>query len=758
MRRAGAVSFFLLALFLFVGSALAQDAGIPDTVRAGKVTTNAGLKVGLPITAYTDNPISGYSLGFRWSSGDISYDSISYIGTRLPPGTRIAPNVDLPNRRILVGFADFSAENPLEAGDGTLFTLWFSVGGAAPDQFVVIDSSFVPPAGVMEMSPQIGAGFLPRFKAGEIKIGNPQPPAIIHLSQTSFTFNGQVGQGNPPSQLQNITNIGGQVLNWTATKQTSWLVLNPASGTAPTSMVVSVNTAALGAGTFHDTVAVSAPNASNSPQKFVVTLNLTIPPPTIKVLPDSLRFQGLENSTNPSDQAFAITNIGQGVLNWTATENAGWFSLSAYSGTAPSNVTVSIDNTGLTAGVYVDSILISDPTATNSPRRVKVVFELFSAFPVIDFSPDSIFVVGSDTQNPVNRILYIENNGGGVMNWTLTKKNAWLGLSTNSGTAVQGTPAAVTLTFDRTLVDFGKQYDTITISSSNAINSPRRVAVTFWKMEVPQNLTVSKTSLSFIEVECGSYPGIPAQTFTVNQAVSVPALNWSLTHSQPWLVATPTSASAQATVSVRVLVAGLSPGVYRDTIVVRSDVSLDAPRKIAVTFTVQPTPGIAELVLSRDSLLYLYKYTQLGSALQSVAIFNIFGGCVDWSATSDVAWLTPIPTSGTTLDSIAVRSDPVGLSLGRHTGNLIINSTTATNTPFNLPVVVWIYTFGDANGSGTVNVSDVTYLINYIFSGGPAPVPLFITGDVNCDRETNVTDVAYLISWIYLGGPAPCLY
>ncbi len=758
MRRAGVISSILLALFLLAGTALGQDAGIPDTVRAGKVATNAGLKVGLPVTAYTDNPIAGYSIGLTWNSSAITYDSVSYIGTRLPPGSRINPNVDNINRRILVGFADFSAENPLTPGDGLLYTIWYTVSGAAADQFVIFDSTFVPPAGDFEMSPQVGNGFRPQFKAGEIKIGNPQPPAIIQLSQPSFTFNGQVGQGNPPSQIQNITNIGGQTLNWTSTKLSSWLVLSPSTGTAPTAMVVSVNTASLGAGTFYDTVSISAGNASNSPQKFVVTLNMTIPPPTIQLVPDSLRFQGLENGTNPAGQAFAINNIGQGILNWTATETAGWFSLSAYNGTAPSNVTVNIDNTGLTAGVYVDSILISDPTATNSPRRVKVVFELFSAFPVIEFSPDSIFVVGSDTQDPASRILYIENNGGGVMNWTLTKKTSWLTLSTNSGTAEQGTPAPVTLTFNRNLVDFGKNYDTITISSNNAINSPRRVAVTFWKMEVPQNLTVSRSSLSFIEVECGSYPGIPAQTFTVNQAVSFPPLNWSLTYTQPWLVVTPTAAANPSTVTVRVLVEGLSPGIYRDTIVVSSDVSLDPPRRIPVTFTVSPTPGIAELYLSQDSLLYLYKYTQLGSALQSVAIFNIFGGCVDWTASGDVAWLTPIPTSGTTLDSIAVRTDPVGLSLGRHTGNLVINSSTATNTPFTMPVVVWIYTFGDANGNGIVNVSDVTYLINYIFAGGPAPVPLFITGDVNCDRETNVADVVYLINWIYLGGPEPCLY
>lgn len=660
--------------------------------------------------------------------------------------------------RVLVGFIDFTATHPLTPGSGTLFTLWFTVAGGAPDQFVVIDSTFYPPAGSFEIAPQVGGGFNPRFVVGEIKIGNPQPPAIIQLSQAAFTFNGLVGQGNPPSQIQNITNGGGQALNWTSTQLSSWLVLNPSVGTAPTAMVVSANSVALGAGTYTDTVSIAAVNATNSPQKFVVTLNMTVPPPTIKVLPDSMYFQGLEAGTNPADQIFAITNIGQGTLNWTATESAGWFSLSAYTGTAPSSVTVTIDNTALTAGAYTDSILISDPTATNSPRRVKVVLELFSAFPVIAHSPDSVFVVGSDITDPYNRTLYIINNGGGIMNWSLSKHSPWLTLGSTSGTAVQGSPAAVTLSFNGSIVDFGQHRDTITITSSNASNSPQLVEVTFWKMEVPQNLTVTKSVLNFNGVECGSYPGIPAQTFTINQAQIAPPLNWSLSYTAPWLDVTPSSGLNPSNVSVKVFVGALTPGLYEDTIIVQSDVSLEPPRKIAVNFTVAATPALIDLALSQDSLLYLFKYTQLGSAAQSVAIFNIFGGCVDWSATSTVPWLTPIPASGTTLDSIEIRSDAVGLDLGRHEGEIIFNSTMDPNTPFSLPVVVWIYTFGDADGNGIVNVSDVVYIISFIFNSGPSPVPLPITGDVDCNHRTDISDCVYLLNWIFAGGPPPCLF
>jgi predicted secreted hydrolase len=64
---------------------------------------------------------------------------------------------------------------------------------------------------------------------------------------------------------------------------------------------------------------------------------------------------------------------------------------------------------------------------------------------------------------------------------------------------------------------------------------------------------------------------------------------------------------------------------------------------------------------------------------------------------------------------------------------------------------------GDANGDGTIDISDAVYLIAYIFSGGPAPIPYKIcSGDANCDCTVDISDVVYLISYIFSGGAAPC--
>ncbi len=59
---------------------------------------------------------------------------------------------------------------------------------------------------------------------------------------------------------------------------------------------------------------------------------------------------------------------------------------------------------------------------------------------------------------------------------------------------------------------------------------------------------------------------------------------------------------------------------------------------------------------------------------------------------------------------------------------------------------------GDVNGDGSVNVSDVFFLINYLFAGGPLPPGL---ANVNSDAFLNVSDVFFLINRLFAGGPAP---
>ncbi len=61
---------------------------------------------------------------------------------------------------------------------------------------------------------------------------------------------------------------------------------------------------------------------------------------------------------------------------------------------------------------------------------------------------------------------------------------------------------------------------------------------------------------------------------------------------------------------------------------------------------------------------------------------------------------------------------------------------------------------GDPNRDGTVNIFDATYIISYLYLGGPAPDPM-VSADVNNSGEINVFDVTYLITYLYNSGPLP---
>lgn len=70
---------------------------------------------------------------------------------------------------------------------------------------------------------------------------------------------------------------------------------------------------------------------------------------------------------------------------------------------------------------------------------------------------------------------------------------------------------------------------------------------------------------------------------------------------------------------------------------------------------------------------------------------------------------------------------------------------------------------GDCNADGTRDISDAIYLLTWLFSGGPAPVPSTCTvgipirenGDANGDGSRDISDAVHLLSWLFGGGGPP---
>jgi hypothetical protein len=66
--------------------------------------------------------------------------------------------------------------------------------------------------------------------------------------------------------------------------------------------------------------------------------------------------------------------------------------------------------------------------------------------------------------------------------------------------------------------------------------------------------------------------------------------------------------------------------------------------------------------------------------------------------------------------------------------------------------------FGDPDGSGKINLLDGSYLITFLYRGGPPPKYDYHTADMDCNGKINLLDMNYLIKFLYRGGPAPGPY
>jgi uncharacterized protein (TIGR03437 family) len=105
-----------------------------------------------------------------------------------------------------------------------------------------------------------------------VMVASPAAPAIV-VSPTTLSFT-SVNGSIPATQTFQITNTGGGTLTWTATSSATWLTVSASSGTAPSTITVSINPAGLAVGTDNGTIQITASGATGSPVTVAVTLTV----------------------------------------------------------------------------------------------------------------------------------------------------------------------------------------------------------------------------------------------------------------------------------------------------------------------------------------------------------------------------------------------------------------------------------------------------------------------------------------------------
>lgn len=446
----------------------------------------------------------------------------------------------------------------------------------------------------------------------------PNPAPAIALNAPQFSFSIQQGETLSSSQLLTVSNRGGGTLNWNATTTTAWLTLSPTSGIGNGSVTIRPVSSSLGVGTHTAMITVNASGAQPVSVPVTVTVTPAPVPPAIGASPTSLSFtvqQGTGN--NPAPQTLRISNTGSGTLNWTASDNAAWLTLSSTTGTGNGAVTITPVLGSLGVGTHTGNITLTAPGAQSV--SIPVTFSVTPPPISIALSPSSLTYTGvSGGPNPANQAVTVTANG----NWTATVNAAWLKLNTNSG-AGNGT---ILTTVNLGSVSGTTNTGTITVTAGNIT---RTVDVTL-KLSAG-SLTVSSNNLAFTATQGSADPA--PQNLTVNSNASWTA---TTTEGASWLSLSQASGLNTGTITARVNTSKAVLGENRATVVVTSG---SITKTVTIMLTLN-SPSSSSAVLTwkangeTDLAGYkVYRSTTPGKYEQKDAIAMVKANVITYQAT-----------------------------------------------------------------------------------------------------------------------------
>ena len=65
------------------------------------------------------------------------------------------------------------------------------------------------------------------------------------------------------------------------------------------------------------------------------------------------------------------------------------------------------------------------------------------------------------------------------------------------------------------------------------------------------------------------------------------------------------------------------------------------------------------------------------------------------------------------------------------------------------------YICGNINHRGSIDISDLVWLVDFMFKEGVPPVT-YLAGDLDCNGVVEITDLVYLVNYMFKEGPEPC--
>ncbi|HEY1341672.1 MAG TPA: hypothetical protein VGF59_29375 [Bryobacteraceae bacterium] len=274
--------------------------------------------------------------------------------------------------------------------------------------------------------------------------------------------------GSPPVGFINVAVANGEEpINATASSSGGWLTVTPYASSAPTVLTVGA-TMPLAAGSYSGTVSIQS---VNSGLQYSVDVNLLVSPRAITAKPTTLSFVQQKRGAIPAAQQVQISaNVRSA---FTASSQSNWIHVAAPANAAtPASITVSVDPTGLPAGVNQGTVVIAGPNTITIPVSLQVADP-----PVLSASTSSIvFTFSYGDPGPPSQAFTVKtsfDSVGFTAAATTDSGAKWLLLDSTSGT----TPATLNARIDTSQLLPGVFSGAITITPADPAMKPISVPV-----------------------------------------------------------------------------------------------------------------------------------------------------------------------------------------------------------------------------------------------------------------------------------------
>ncbi len=325
---------------------------------------------------------------------------------------------------------------------------------------------------------------------------NVSDKALLNVSTNSINL--VLAQGAAAStQSVAVTSTDSTVLTFAATAATdpiglTWLTVAPNTGNTPNNLLVGINPANLGVGTYNGTITVSAPGLPSQ----VIHVHLVLVASSLSANPASVTLsQVLAGS--PVSQTVQINGVPSGTTIGalvTMLNGTGWLTAT----TSGNVVTVTGDPKNLAQGTYSGVVTVIAPGAGNSPLNIPVTLNVAvtNTFTLSTTSVSFSFQAGGEV--PTSQTVNIAASNGANVPFTATftpaseSANSLASSSSKPHVAAPAnlitvsptggtTPATLTLSLNSSVLNTlaaGTYTGNVTISSPNLPGGDQNIQVT----------------------------------------------------------------------------------------------------------------------------------------------------------------------------------------------------------------------------------------------------------------------------------------